>query len=66
MKKINRRDFFKVVGSVLAGTVVTILPIGAESKKIARDKLKHFNVGDALSVTPMNDMVDAINDLYEN
>ena len=66
MKDITRRGFFKVVGSVLTGAAVTVLPIGAESKRVARKKLRRFDYGDVLSSDYLNDMVDAINALQED
>ena len=65
MKDITRRGFFKIVGSVLVGTAITILPIGIESKNIARKKLRRFDYGDILSSDYLNDIVDAVNALQE-
>ena len=60
MKDLSRREFFKVVGSALAGAAVVVLP-KSEPVRDSVEKLKHVKPYDILSTDQMNGLIDTVN-----
>lgn len=67
MKNLTRRKFFGIVGSVLAGATVLVLP-NVEEKTKAKPKIEKIErvwAGEMMTAVHMNNMVDAINLLLD-